>query len=67
MPSYDYKCPHCEHLETKVHTIAQCEFPQECSACGKDTARQVSETNFHLKGSGWYKNSYTSTGKNIYR
>lgn len=64
MPLFDYKCTSCgETLEVlqKFNEGA----PKECPKCkAKDTLeRQVSQSSFHLKGDGWFKDLYSSSKK----
>ncbi len=56
MPLYEYKCDRCEkHLEVlQRHN----DPPPTCSECDIRMAKQISRTNFALKGGGWYKDHY---------
>lgn len=70
MPIYEYDCPKCGRFETiqKVSDKALKSCPN-CAKNGEKVAvtRAISQTSFHLKGSGWYKTDYGSasngTGK----
>lgn len=65
MPIYEYDCPDCGRFEViqKVDEKPLKECPT-CKEKGKKNrvARAVSTSSFHLKGSGWYKTDYGSSG-----
>lgn len=59
-PLYDYLC-------TKGHEFEQQQSIKEkplekCPKCKSSCKRLISNTNFVLKGSGWYKDGYSSAG-----
>jgi len=60
MPIYEYECDACGH-----HTEALQKFSDppltECEEChsGK-IKRLISQSTFHLKGTGWYVTDYAS-------
>ena len=58
MPIYEYRCQSCDHeFETFVRTRDA--EPEECPACDDPSIdRLISNTNFKLKGSGWYETDY---------
>ena len=57
MPLYDFKCDECEHVfeVTQKHIDPS----PKCEECGEPTIRIISNTNFVLKGDGWYKDGYS--------
>ena len=65
MPIYEYECPKCGCFEvlqsTSEKPLVAC---PSCEKKGKKVkvTRLVSPTSFHLKGSGWYKTDYASSG-----
>lgn len=61
MPIYEYKCPECATVSEFILKFSD-PAPTECPACGQTVTmvKQVSATNFHLKGGGWYKDKYDS-------
>ena len=62
MPIYEYLCGACGHQFELTQRITA-DPVSECPECGKpDAKRQISATAFHLKGSGWYKTDYGSSG-----
>ena len=53
MPTYDYLCQTCTKPFVKVLPLSLYDTPQECPECGGPGQRQISCTNFVLKGDGW--------------
>ena len=61
MPTYDYECDTCGVFEASQR-ISEPAYTQ-CPKCGSSEIRRLlSAPAFHLKGSGWYKTDYASTG-----
>jgi len=64
MPIYDYRCTECDatfeifHREDPVTEKVSC---PECQSL--DIRKLVSVSNFHLKGTGWYKTDYSDNSK----
>lgn len=58
MPIYEYGCKKCGHELEEWQKIS--ESPKKvCPNCGKRSlVRLISNTSFHLKGSGWYVTDY---------
>lgn len=59
MPIYEYKCTSCEGHFEYLQRISE-EPKSACEACGSALERLVSLTSFQLKGSGWYRDLYSS-------
>jgi putative FmdB family regulatory protein len=59
MPIYEYRCTKCEkEFEYQQRMV---DPPKTvCEACGGELERLISRTAFQLKGSGWYKDLYSS-------
>lgn len=58
MPTYEYICKECENQWEAEQKISD-EPIKECPKCKKETAKRcISNTNFHLKGGGWFKDGY---------
>ena len=56
MPIRDYKCLQCK---TKIEDLeAMNADPVKDCVCGSKMVRQVSVSNPHFKGSGFYKTDY---------
>lgn len=62
MPFYDYKCDNCEHVVEYHQKITDEPYRDgECPQCGEMALnRIIGRTSFVLKGSGWYKDGYSS-------
>jgi putative FmdB family regulatory protein len=57
MPVYEYQCSGCGHIEEVFQKIS--ESPLEvCPRCNGKLKKIVSQSTFHLKGSGWYVTDY---------
>lgn len=54
MPTYEYRCQQCGHQLEAWQKMSD-EPLKTCPECKKDTLqKQISATNFQLKGTGWY-------------
>lgn len=61
MPIYEYNCTKCsKHFEAtqKITEPPTC----KCPSCGAMAKRIISQSTFSLKGGGWYKDGYGSSG-----
>ncbi|NWH06693.1 FmdB family zinc ribbon protein [Desulfobacter latus] len=57
MPVYEYQCSGCGHIEEVFQKIS--ESPLDvCPRCNGKLKKIVSQSTFHLKGSGWYVTDY---------
>lgn len=56
MPIYELKCGTCGHEFESMQKMNDPNSP--CPKCGKETERQISASNFHLKGGGWFTDGY---------
>jgi putative FmdB family regulatory protein len=65
MPIYEYDCPVCGRFEV-IQKFSDKELSDcpDCKAKGTKSAvkRALSVSAFHLKGGGWYKTDYGSSG-----
>ena len=60
MPTYEYRCQACEHEMEATHSNKDPALV-ECPVChAPKLERLISSTSFQLKGSGWYKDLYSS-------
>lgn len=59
MPMYLYECSECKAETSEIQKFED-PAPKECPNCGaKDTlTRQMSRSNFALKGGGWASDGY---------
>jgi putative FmdB family regulatory protein len=63
MPTYEYRCNDCEWEFETEQKIKDAPL-KDCPQCNKPALeRLISATAFQLKGGGWYKDSYSSSGK----
>lgn len=62
MPIYEYRCRKCSKEFELVQKITD-DPATECPDCGGKVERLVSATSFSLKGGGWYKDGYASSGE----
>lgn len=62
MPIYEYECASCGEVVEVWQRIS--EHPKrKCPSCGAlKLHRLISNTSFHLKGSGWYVTDYANKG-----
>jgi len=59
MPVYEYQCKACGK-EFEYQQRMSDPDKTTCEACGGSLDRLISRTAFQLKGSGWYKDLYSS-------
>ena len=59
MPIYTFKCE-CGKIYEELVPLDTLIFKCEC---GKDAKKVPSLSNFHLKGSGWYRDGYSKDKK----
>lgn len=59
MPIYEYQCRKCRKRFEYLQRMSDAP-KRKCEACGGQLERQISQTSFQLKGSGWYKDLYSS-------
>ena len=59
MPIYEYKCKNCDCEFELIQKLDDPEI-QECTFCGGDAKRKVSQSSFVLKGDGWFSTSNKS-------
>jgi putative FmdB family regulatory protein len=62
MPVYEYQCKACGQ-EFEYQQRMSDPDKTTCEACGGGLERLISRTAFQLKGSGWYKDLYSSSQK----
>jgi putative FmdB family regulatory protein len=62
MPIYEFVCESCGRLEEHLQKVSD-PPPAACPECQGKMAKIMSRNSFQLKGGGWYKDLYGSTGK----
>ena len=63
MPIYEYECTEKGHRFDVMQKISDAPI-KTCQVCGGQVKKLISASAFHLKGGGWYKDGYASTGSN---
>ncbi len=62
MPIYEYQCEKCGAEFEREQSISD-DPVKTCPVCrSRKVKRLISRTSFVLKGGGWYKDLYSSTG-----
>lgn len=65
MPIYEYECAICKEKIERILSISELEQIEiKCLKCENIMRRIISQSYFQLKGSGWYKDGY-STPKHV--
>jgi putative FmdB family regulatory protein len=59
MPTYEYRCKACGNEFEYQQRISD-RPKSECEQCGGALEKLISRSSFLLKGSGWYKDLYSS-------
>ncbi len=57
MPVYEYQCTGCGQVEEAFQKISDAPL-ETCSHCQGSLKKLISQSSFHLKGSGWYVTDY---------
>ena len=57
MPVYEYECTKCGKIEEVIQKISEQPL-SECRYCSGKLQKLISQSSFHLKGSGWYVTDY---------
>jgi len=59
MPIYEYECSKCGH-QTEVWQKITDRAAVRCELCKGKMKKLISQSAFHLKGTGWYVTDYAS-------
>lgn len=59
MPIYEYECTKCG-CQTEVWQRITDRAVTKCEHCKGKMRRLISQSSFHLKGTGWYVTDYAS-------
>ena len=57
MPIYEYQCEQCGKLDEVLQKFSDKPLTQ-CRHCSGKLHKLISQSAFHLKGSGWYVTDY---------
>jgi len=59
MPIYEYECSKCGHQEEVWQKFSDKPLTK-CELCNGKVRKLISQSSFHLKGTGWYVTDYAS-------
>lgn len=62
MPIYEYECTKCGNVEEALQKFSDKPLTR-CRHCKGKLTKLVSQSTFHLKGSGWYVTDYANKSK----
>jgi len=57
MPIYEYECAQCGAVEEVIQKFSDKPL-STCKQCSGKLTKLMSQSTFHLKGSGWYVTDY---------
>lgn len=63
MPIYEYECTKCGVIVEALQKFSEKPLTK-CNHCSGKLTKLVSQSTFHLKGSGWYVTDYANKSKN---
>jgi putative FmdB family regulatory protein len=61
MPVYEYECQQCNQVTEAMQKFSDAPLNQ-CPHCSGQLRKMISQSAFHLKGSGWYVTDYAHKG-----
>ncbi len=59
MPLYEYQCTQCGAVEEAIQKFSDPPLTT-CSKCSGKLNKLISQSSFHLKGTGWYVTDYSN-------
>ena len=62
MPIYEYECTKCGKLE-EVYQKYSDKPLNKCKHCSGKLHKLISQSSFHLKGTGWYVTDYANKSR----
>lgn len=62
MPIYEFECTKCGAMEEVFQKISEKPL-LKCKHCSGKLHKLISQSSFHLKGSGWYVTDYANKSK----
>lgn len=63
MPIYEYECMKCGEIKEVTQKFSDKPLTK-CKHCSGKLQKLVSQSTFHLKGTGWYVTDYAGKSKN---
>jgi len=61
MPVYEYECDQCGRVQEAFQKMSDPPL-ETCEHCKGKLHKLISQSSFHLKGSGWYVTDYGKGG-----
>ena len=58
MPLYEYQCTACGKIEEAIQKFSDAPLTT-CKHCSGSLTKLISQSSFHLKGTGWYVTDYS--------
>lgn len=58
MPLYEYQCTECGKIEEAIQKFSDAPLTA-CKHCSGKLSKLISQSSFHLKGTGWYVTDYS--------
>jgi len=58
MPLYEYQCTRCGEIEEAIQKFSDPPLTT-CRHCSGKLNKLISQSSFHLKGTGWYATGYS--------
>ena len=58
MPLYEYQCAECGGIEEAIQKFSDAPLTK-CRHCSGKLNKLISQSSFHLKGTGWYVTDYS--------
>ena len=62
MPLYEYECTKCGEIEEALQRFSDKPLAK-CKHCSGRLHKLISQSTFHLKGTGWYVTDYADKSK----
>ena len=62
MPIYEYECTACGRIEEILQKVSDRPLAR-CPQCSGKMHKLISQSSFHLKGTGWYVTDYAKTSR----
>ena len=62
MPIYEYECAKCSRTEEVMQKFSDKPLTK-CKHCSGKLHKLISQSSFHLKGTGWYVTDYANKSK----
>jgi putative FmdB family regulatory protein len=63
MPIYEYGCTECGAIEEAIQNFSDKPLTV-CKKCSGHLHKLISQSSFHLKGTGWYVTDYAGKNNN---